>query len=94
MSRWPALPLPGRRVRPCCPRVLEHRRLTEEHQLAVVGGVFSGVRVEALGRRQDELLRLDLVVRLDRHLVAVDAENVPLGAKVRGRVRVRGEGEG
>ena len=60
----------------------------------MVGDVFSGVRVEALGRRQDELLRLDLVVRLDRHLVAVDAEDVPLGAKVRGRVRVRGEGEG
>ena len=40
------------------------------HELAVVGDIVSGVWVEALGGRQDELLRFDLVVRLDRHLDA------------------------
>mmetsp|Transcript_11208 Transcript_11208/g.25877 ORF Transcript_11208/g.25877 Transcript_11208/m.25877 type:complete len:319 (+) Transcript_11208:3193-4149(+) len=65
------------------PRVLEERRLGEEHQLAVIRHIFGGAHHETLCDRENELLGLDCVRCLHRHFVAVDIEDTTLGEEVR-----------
>ena len=69
--------------------VLEHRWLAQEHELAVVRHVALGANVGEICRGDDQLLRLLAIRSLDRDLVRVDVQDVPLGVQVGPGVRVR-----